>query len=74
MDQSGEFTSLEKQAQVFYEEKLKDKLEREHMGKAVAIHVDTGDYAVGKNHIDAFKLMPSRSSARVTRRLAESFR
>ena len=33
-----------------YQERLKPLLEPEHNGKAVAIHVDTGEYAVARNH------------------------
>jgi hypothetical protein len=41
---------LAERAEAIYEEKLKEKLEAEHSGKAVAIHVDTEDYAIGDNH------------------------
>jgi hypothetical protein len=37
-------------AQQFYETNLKGKLEAEFLGKAVAIHVDSGDYEVGETH------------------------
>ena len=33
--------------------KIKEKLEPEHKGEFVAIEVDTGDYFVGKDPIDA---------------------
>lgn len=33
--------------------KIKDKLEPEHKGEFVAIEVDTGDYFVGKDPIEA---------------------
>ena len=31
-------------------EQMKAGLELDHLGEAVAIHVDTGDYALGKTH------------------------
>ena len=33
--------------------KIKDKLEPEHKGEFIAIEVDTGDYFVGKDPIEA---------------------
>lgn len=40
-----------------YETRLKAALEPGENGKAVAIHVPTGDYAVGPTHRDAARLL-----------------
>ena len=37
---------LEKKGQEIYENKLKEKLEKEHVGKYVAVEVESGDYFV----------------------------
>jgi hypothetical protein len=37
------------QAVALYETRLKSVLEPEYNGKTVAVHIDTGDYAIGVN-------------------------
>jgi hypothetical protein len=51
---------LAKQGQAIYEERLKPLLEPGYIGRAVAIHVDTGDYAVGESHRDAARALLAR--------------
>jgi hypothetical protein len=46
-------STLSEKAREIYEQKLRNKLESNHTGEAVAIHVDSGDYAVGKTHSEA---------------------
>jgi hypothetical protein len=46
----GNLTSLGQQGLAIYETKLRETLEPIHAGESVAIHVDTGDYAIGKSH------------------------
>lgn len=41
---------LAEQGRAIYEERLKPLLEPDQNGRAVAIHVDTGDYAVAESH------------------------
>ena len=43
-----------------YEERLRVSLEQDHLGEAVAIHVDTGDYAIGRTHGDAARALLTR--------------
>lgn len=43
-----------------YANRLKALLEPDHIGKAVAIHVDTGDYALGRSHTDALQGLLTR--------------
>ena len=43
-----------------YEERLREMLERDHMGKVVAILVDTGDYVVADESPDAMRAMLAR--------------
>jgi hypothetical protein len=43
-----------------YEERLKETLEREYMGKVVAIHPDTGDYVVADESPEAMRAMRVR--------------
>ena len=45
--------TLSEQARAIYEQKLQAKLESNHLGEAVATHVDTGDYAVAQTHSQA---------------------
>jgi hypothetical protein len=51
---------LARQAYIIYEEKLKAKLEQEHLGRAVAVHVDTEDYAIGDSHSSAARALLER--------------
>lgn len=40
--------TIEERGMAIYEERLREKLEAEHLGKGVAIHLDSGDYAVDR--------------------------
>ncbi len=52
---------LSKKARAFYEP-LREKLEKEHWGKYITIHPETGDYAVSSNHWDAVNEMRAKYS------------
>ena len=56
----GLLSPLAQQGRAIYEGRLKSHLEPGQSGKAVAIHVDTGDYAVGENHSDAVRALLAR--------------
>ena len=43
-----------------YETRLRKELERSHLGQAVAIHIDSGDYDVGSSHSAAARLLMTR--------------
>jgi hypothetical protein len=43
-----------------YEQRLRSRLEPEHDGQVVAIHVDSGDYEVGRSSGDAMRAMRQR--------------
>lgn len=43
-----------------YNDELRAELERNHMGEWVVIHVDTGDYAVGRRRWDAAQILHGR--------------
>ncbi len=43
-----------KKASHIYEDQLRNKLERDHQGKIVAIEIDSGDYFLGRNEIEAY--------------------
>lgn len=43
-----------------YERDLRAELEPAHTGGAVAIHVDSGDYAVGRTHAEAARTLLAR--------------
>ena len=44
-----------KRANQIYESLLKEKLEREHKGKIVAIEIISGDFFLGRNEIEAYE-------------------
>jgi len=50
-------SKLAQKARAFYESRLKAILEPEQNGRAVAIHVDSGDYVVADTHTAAGKAM-----------------
>ena len=52
--------SLAVEAQAIYQSRLRSKLEPKHSGQAVAIHVDTADYALGRSHMDALRNLRAR--------------
>ena len=54
------FADAQKRGTAFYEEKLKSLLENSQQGKAVAIHVDSGDYSVADTMVQARRLVHSR--------------
>jgi len=43
-----------KKANQIYDDQLRNKLERHHQGKIVAIEIDSGDYFLGRNEIEAY--------------------
>ena len=47
-------------ALAIYENQLKELLEREHLGEAVAIDANSGEYAVGRTHSVAARLLKAR--------------
>ncbi|HZT41179.1 MAG TPA: hypothetical protein VFA07_03275 [Chthonomonadaceae bacterium] len=51
---------LAEQGRAIYESRLKAILEPEHTGEAVAIHVDTEDYALGNSHSEAARALLAR--------------
>lgn len=44
-----------KKANQIYETLLKDKLEKEYIGKIVAIEISTKDFFLGNNEIEAYE-------------------
>jgi hypothetical protein len=50
-----QLTPFAEQALAIYNSQLRALLEPVHIGEAVAIHVDSGDYAVGRTHSLAAK-------------------
>ena len=58
--QEDHLSPLAEQGRTIYEDKLKAVLEPAHNGEAVAIHVDTGDYAIGKSHSAAAHMLMKR--------------
>ena len=55
-------TTIEERGQAIYEERLREKLEAEHSGDGVAIHLDSGDYAVHRNRAKAVVELSKRHS------------
>jgi len=53
IDRVMEILGLIDRAKQTYRDELANKLEPEHLGKMVAIELDTGDYFVGSDEIDA---------------------
>lgn len=58
--QESLLSPLAEQGRAIYEKRLKATLEPSHDGEAVAIHVDTGDYALGNSHSSAARILLSR--------------
>lgn len=50
-----EMERLGERADAIYNERLKALLEPEHNGKVVGIHVESGEYALGKRFPDAMR-------------------
>lgn len=42
-------------ANQIYKSRLKEKLERDHKGEIVAIEIESGDFFLGKNEIEAYE-------------------
>jgi hypothetical protein len=55
-----ELSEESKRAFAFYEERLKPTLEPQNNGKAIAIHPDSGDYALGDTTGDAMRALLPR--------------
>lgn len=51
---------LAQEARALYESRLRALLEPDHAGQAVAIHVDTGDFAVDATHSEAAHALSNR--------------
>ena len=51
---------LAERALEIYSSRLREQLEPEHNGEAVAIHVDSGDFALGRGHMEAMRHLRSR--------------
>ncbi len=58
--EESHLSPLAERARALYAEKLKDLLEPGQNGKAVAIHVDSEDYAVADTHSEAARALLSR--------------
>lgn len=58
--QTSHLSPVAQQGVAIYREKLKAILEPEHNGEAVAIHVDTGEYSVARNHTLACEALLKR--------------
>jgi hypothetical protein len=58
--QESNLSPLAQQGRTLYENKLKAILEPEHNGRAVAIHVDSEDYAVADTHSNAARSLLQR--------------
>ena len=61
--QESPLSPLAELGRTIYEDKLKSILEPNHNGEAVAIHVDTGDYALGNSHHAAAQALMVRHAA-----------
>ena len=61
--QEEKLSPLAELGRCIYEKKLKSVLEPTHNGEAVAIHVDTGDFALGNNHSAAAHVLINRHEA-----------
>lgn len=55
-------SSLGDVAQSLYDAKLKSLVEPQYIGKAIAIHIDSEDYAIGDSHGDAAQKFLQRHS------------
>jgi hypothetical protein len=53
LNKDEDLADFEKKAVVLYETELKERLLESHLGKAVAIHPDSGDLAIGETHREA---------------------
>ncbi len=51
---------LAKEALSIYKKSLREELECSHLGQAVAIHVESGDHAIGDSHSAAARLLMTR--------------
>jgi len=61
--QQNSLSRLAEQGRAIYEGTLKSVLEPEHNGEAVAIHIETGDYALGNSHSAAARALMARHAA-----------
>lgn len=61
--QGSKLSPLAQQGKALYDHKLQALLEPTHNGKAVAIHVDSEDYAVAGTHSDAARTLLERHEA-----------
>jgi len=59
-DRENLFEDVTQRGVAIYEGQLRDRLERDHLGAIVAIHVDSMDYTVGKDEAEASKILRAR--------------
>ena len=57
MQDQAEFEALGQRGRAIYEDRLKAILEPEQNNRFVAIHVDSGDYTVGRSSSQAMRAM-----------------
>lgn len=60
LDEATTADEIIERGQAIYNETLQPILEPEHNGQAVAIHVDSGDYAIARNGTRARHLLRER--------------
>ncbi len=63
MTENGSYpqlSELSREALKIYETTLRANLEAEHLGEAVAIHPESGDYAVAHTHREAARSLRAR--------------
>ncbi len=55
-----QLSDVARRSLALYEKHLKETLEREHLGKVVAIHPDSGDYVVADESPEAMQALRAR--------------
>jgi len=56
-DSDEAIAEIERLGEALYEEKVRDLVEPDYVNHYAAIHVDSGDYAVGKSTVHALRAM-----------------
>lgn len=59
-DAAAMMEEVSRRGEAIYRERLQGTLEPEHNGEYVAIHVDTGDYALASRYGEAIRQMQER--------------
>jgi hypothetical protein len=57
---AADLSEVTDRALLLYEERLKTLLEPEYIGDYVAIHPDSGDYAIGRTTLEASRTLRER--------------